>query len=48
MELFHRIIGFFSMLKISKRNCFTLDVVYFHEYDSNVHIVIVWWPLCHA
>ena len=26
--------------KISKRDCFSLDVVYFHEQDSNMHIVI--------
>ena len=30
-----------AMLKISKRNNFSLDVVYFHEQDSNMHIVIV-------
>ena len=50
MELFHRIFGFFE-----KENCHAwnfkeklLDVVYFNKQDSNMHIVIVWWPLCLA
>ena len=46
MELFHRIFGFFEKenchaLKFQREIVFSLDVVYFHEQDSNVYIVIV-------